>query len=80
MQTTIIEQGTTLMLYGMGTVFAFLTLLVFATTLMSYLVSRFSSLNEAAESPSENNSIQSDQPSPQVLAAIKAAIKLHRNR
>ena len=80
MQETIIEQGTTLMLYGMGTVFIFLTLLVFATTLMSYLVTRFSPAKAAAEPRLQNSSNPADQPGPQVIAAIKAAIKLHRNK
>jgi len=80
MKTTMIEQGTTLMLYGMGTVFTFLTLLVFATTLMSYLVSRFQRQTDVDELSPPSNSGQSDLPNPQLLAAIKAAINLHRNR
>ena len=34
MDSTLISQGLDLMLYGMGTVFTFLTLLVAVTTLM----------------------------------------------
>ena len=37
MDSTLISQGLDLMLYGMGTVFTFLTLLVGVTTLMSKL-------------------------------------------
>ena len=38
MDSTLISQGLDLMLYGMGTVFTFLTLLVGVTTLMSKIV------------------------------------------
>lgn len=41
MHDDILEQGFDLMLYGMGTVVVFLTLLVVATLLMSRLVLRF---------------------------------------
>ena len=41
MQTDLIGQGLELMLYGMGTVVVFLTLLVFTTSGMSLLVRRF---------------------------------------
>ncbi len=38
----MIEQGLELVLFGMGTVFVFLTMLVFVTGLMSTLVLKFS--------------------------------------
>ena len=65
MQDTLFEQGLTLMLAGMGTVFVFLTMLVIAMTLMSFLVRR---LQAGASDPSD-----------QELAAISAAIAKHRN-
>ena len=40
MDSTLISQGLDLMLYGMGTVFTFLTLLVAVTTLMSKVVNK----------------------------------------
>ena len=40
MQTSLLAEGLTLMLAGMGTVFVFLTALVLAMTLMSKLVYR----------------------------------------
>lgn len=46
METDLIQNGVDLMLYGMGTVFVFLTVLVFSTSLMSYVVNTF--LPEAA--------------------------------
>ncbi|MGI9237140.1 MAG: OadG family protein [Woeseiaceae bacterium] len=41
MQPTLLEQGLTLMLVGMGTVFVFLTLLVAGMSLMALIVQRF---------------------------------------
>ncbi len=83
MQDTLIDQGFSLMLYGMGTVFVFLTILVFATWLMSTLVNKF-----VPEEPAkQNNKPQPttstgpvNTPSPQVLDAIKQAISAHRQR
>ncbi len=39
--SSLLNEGLTLMLYGMGFVFIFLTLLVFVTTLMSKLVNQY---------------------------------------
>ena len=60
----MLSQGVVLMLVGMGTVFVFLTTLVAATSLMSHLVLRLQ--------PS------SEDPSPDEIAAISAAIARHR--
>ena len=65
MQDTLIDQGLTLMLAGMGTVFVFLTTLVIAMTLMSFVVARLQ--------PGSSN------PSAEEVAAISAAIARHRN-
>jgi oxaloacetate decarboxylase gamma subunit len=81
MQDTLIDQGISLMLYGMGTVFVFLTILVFATGLMSKIVHGLTN-NEAQEGDSPPAPIvttpSSSQPSRQVLQAIKLAIAEHR--
>ena len=58
------------MLAGMGTVFVFLTLLVFATTAMSALVRRFQPV-EVSEPGG---------PTEEEVAAISAAIALHRQK
>ena len=63
------EQGLELLLVGMGSVFTFLTLLVFCSMLMSKLVSRFS-----PESGRENTD------EAKLIAVISAAIAAHRNR
>ena len=83
MQDTLIDQGFSLMLYGMGTVFIFLTILVFATWLMSTLVNKFApeTLTEQNNKPQPTASNGStNTPSPQVLDAIKQAISAHRQR
>lgn len=63
------------MLYGMGTVFVFLTVLVFATLLMSRLIGRFGS-EEPAEAARASH--PSSSPSPQIKEAIRLAIAKHR--
>ena len=78
MQATLIDQGISLMLYGMGTVFVFLTILVFATTFMSWLVARFAP--PVATTASTKSTLSDGQPSPQILQAIKQAIAEHRKR
>ena len=65
MPESLINQGLTLMLAGMGTVFVFLTILVAAMTLMASVVRRFE--------PS------ADGPTAEEVAAIAAAIRQHRN-
>ena len=67
MQATLMEQGVTLMLVGMGTVFVFLTALVIAMSLMAVIVRRLTPEPETAVSDEE-------------VAAITAAIARHRNK
>lgn len=76
----LVGAGVELMLVGMGTVFLFLTLLVFVVKLMSALVSRFvtpeSPVTPATVSP---NKLSAAIPAAHV-AAIAAAIDQHKNR
>ncbi len=67
MQTELFDQGLTLMLAGMGTVFAFLTTLVVVMTLMSKTLIRFQRETLDAGATDEE------------VAAISAAISKHRN-
>ena len=81
MQDTLIDQGFSLMLYGMGTVFIFLTILVFATWLMSRLVNKFAPEAPVEPKKQPNANVSSaNTPSPQVLNAIRQAISAHRQR
>lgn len=68
MQTTLLDQGLTLMLVGMGTVFVFLTLLVGGMSSMAWIVKRLT--------PPTVDSGASDEE----IAAITAAIVQHRTR
>ncbi|ETN91784.1 oxaloacetate decarboxylase subunit gamma [Gammaproteobacteria bacterium MOLA455] len=81
MDSTLISQGLDLMLYGMGTVFTFLTLLVGVTTLMSMIVNKL--VNEEAEVAlgSVATATYSVQASvePRIAKVIQAAIDQHRS-
>ena len=68
----LLSAGVELMLVGMGTVFSFLTLLVFVTQLMSKTVQRFFPAAERVDVPGSR--------SEEEVAAITAAIALHRRR
>ena len=68
----LVSEGLNLALYGMGTVFVFLTLLVLATMIMSWLVA-----------PKETAAVVAlpiDLAGDRKIAAITAAIHQHRNR
>ena len=78
-ETTLVQEGLSLMAFGMGFVVVFLTLLVMATTLMSRLVMRFAPAPVKEEAPSRSS------PSPasendDVVAAIGAAVRRYRQR
>ena len=64
MQGSLLEQGVTLLIAGMGTVFVFLTLLVIAMTLMSAVLRRVQPIDIEV--------------SDEEVAAISAAIRQHR--
>jgi len=66
MQDSLFNQGLTLMLAGMGTVFVFLTALVVAMSLMTTITRR---LQKASTDPADDE-----------IAAIAAAIKKHQKR
>lgn len=87
MQDTLLQQGLDLMLFGMGTVFVFLTLLVFITVVISFLVQQYFPDKEPlhskmpiAGSGSTTASQQGMLPDPRTLSIIKAALKQHRKK
>ncbi|MDA0121971.1 MULTISPECIES: oxaloacetate decarboxylase subunit gamma [Vibrio] len=71
---SLLVDAATLMLTGMAVVFIFLTILVYLVRLMSKLVP------EEVPAPKTNTNVQSTSSavSPQVVAAISAAIHKHR--
>lgn len=77
MEASLLTQGFELMLVGMGTVFAFLTTLVGATTLMARLLPKNQDpVQLAAQSPGD----AAAGPGAEEIAAIGAAITRHRQR
>ena len=77
MQESILQQGVDLMLFGMGTVFVFLTVLVIATTIMSSLIARFFPEPEVPMTP-RPQAAPAGVNDPKLLAIIKAAVDQHR--
>jgi oxaloacetate decarboxylase (Na+ extruding) subunit gamma len=74
--TPLLNAGLELMLIGMGTVFVFLTLLVFATGLMSWLIRRF----YPAILPPVTADSGADAVPEEHVAAISIALAEHRRR
>ena len=73
-------EGLTLMVFGMGFVFTFLTLLVFSTKMMSATVLRFLPGEEVLLQPpltmaSPSQQIAND---PQLMAVLSAAVHRYR--
>ncbi len=79
MDSMIITQGLDLMLYGMGTVFSFLTLLVGVTLVMSWLVNRLAPEEMAVISASAQVPLVSETIEPRIVNAIQAALDRHRS-
>ena len=73
----LLSDATTLMLLGMGTVFVFLTVLVFVTSTMSALVNKIAPEQPAGHPASAMQAPAEDQT---LLAVISAAIHAHRSR
>ncbi|RLA53541.1 MAG: oxaloacetate decarboxylase [Gammaproteobacteria bacterium] len=77
MRVTLVQQGFDLMLYGMGTVFVFLIVLVLAVRLMSKIIDKFfpAKLIDPAV-----GSTTTGLPDPLTVKIIQAAIDRHRAR
>ena len=78
MEVTIISQGLDLMLYGMGTVFAFLTLLVGIPHAMSASVNKWAAADVEAASDQKSPDVTSVDSS--IVTAIQGALDQHRGR
>lgn len=72
MQEDLLNQGLTLMLVGMGTVFVFLTLLVISMTLMSRILVRLHVIEPPVDKAAGASAEE--------VAAISAAISVHRKK
>jgi oxaloacetate decarboxylase gamma subunit len=76
MQSTLIEEGFDLMLFGMGTVFVFLLLLVAVTVCMSKMVNHWYPEEETfVEIVAEQSPID-----PHIVSVIQVAIDRYRAR
>nr|WP_298379965.1 OadG family protein [uncultured Halomonas sp.] len=82
---SLMQEGWSLVAFGMGFVFVFLTLLVFATVLMSRLVMSFvpvpakqdeSSRSASGGDKGANKRVGNDE----LIAVISAAVKHYRQR
>jgi len=73
----LLSEALNLMVLGMGTVFVFLTILVFVTSTMSTLVAKIAPEQPAGQTMS---AIQSPAEDKTLLAVITAAIHAHRSR
>lgn len=78
MQSSLMQQGFDLMLFGMGTVVIFLAILVVSTQIMSWFIQRFFAETDIQETPVRM--VEADQGSldPRLLQVIKAALDQHR--
>ncbi|MDK2777790.1 MAG: OadG family protein [Pseudomonadota bacterium] len=77
-ETSLVAQGLELMIFGMGVVFVFLTMLVFVTGFMSKLVNKFAPEPQPVPAPARAAAPQGVDP--QLLKVLSAAVKEHRAR
>ncbi len=73
----MIEQGLDLLLFGMGTVFIFLTLLVIVTISMSAIIRRWLPEEELDHLSSPKRHTAVDE---RIVSIIQAALAKHRSR
>lgn len=80
MNGTLFQQGLDLMLFGMGTVFVFLTLLVCSVVMMSAVVTRFFA---ELEEPQKDLAMTNPKESPAVVDSVKLRViqdAIHQHR
>ena len=68
------------MLMGMGTVFVFLTILVFVTSFMSWLIQKYFPEASSEVLQTAASSLSSGKKNPALLVVISAAIQAHRSK
>ncbi|MBT6798246.1 MAG: OadG family protein [Porticoccaceae bacterium] len=80
MEATLIDQGLDLMLFGMGTVFTFLTLLVGVTHVMSVVVNKIAPAEPDASAGAVSFNTSEAPIDPRIAKVIQVAIDKHRAR
>ena len=78
-EPSLVSQGLDLMVFGMGVVFVFLTMLVFVVTAMSKIVNKIAPEQEAVPAPA-TPAAPTQGVDPQLLKVLSAAVKEHRAR
>lgn len=78
--TSLLMEAGTLMVVGMVVVFAFLTMLIGAVHLLSKFAQAFPDKTPPPTRQPISNTKHSNQTSPQVIAAISAAVKQYKAR
>lgn len=78
MESSLLEQGLDLMLFGMGTVFVFLALLVVGTMLMSKFVGKYLPEAQVEDAPLARPQPHPSQVDTRTLTIIQEAIHQHR--
>lgn len=76
----LLLEGVELMLFGIGTVFLFLMLLVLMIRVMSWVIGQFAAKTPVPVSVPLAVKTAFDEPNADVLAAIQSAIHQHRAR
>lgn len=80
MQDNLMQQGVELMLFGMGTVFVFLVLLIIATTFMSFIIQRYFPAKPLVIPPAAAAGKVPAANDDKLIAVISAAIHKFRSR
>lgn len=78
METNLIMEGFKFMALGMGTVFMFLVILIFAMNIMSKIVHKYFPEPQVDVNAEINASMGTQQDNKNVIAAITAAVIHHR--
>jgi oxaloacetate decarboxylase (Na+ extruding) subunit gamma len=76
METNLVIEGIKFMFLGMGTVFAFLIIMILVMNAMSSIVHRFFPEPQASADVTKTEAPKQD--NKKIVAAITAAIKYHR--
>lgn len=80
MQATLLEQALDLLIFGIGTVFVFLALLVIAVNVMSRFIETYFPEAVIEETPVNKRKPSNDAIDQTTLAVIQAAIRQHRDK
>jgi oxaloacetate decarboxylase gamma subunit len=78
METNLVMEGVKFMFLGMGTVFAFLIIMIMCMNAMSYIIHRFFPEPQSNATAQTTTGGAQQQDNKKIVAAITAAIAHHR--